>query len=1224
MQTETNSTTESSIQFPVVGIGASAGGLAAFKLFIQSIPEKSNMAYVFVQHLSPTHESNLSEILQKLSKIPVELIFDNVKLQPDHIYVIPPDKALVAVDGSLKVEPIKNKRLKTIDLFFSSLGVVHQDLAVGVVLSGALNDGTLGLQVIKANGGLTFAQSEEAAAYNSMPKNAIDSGAVDFVLPAEEIIPKLLTINHPFGNSYSKAEIKRKRPEDDEEAYKQLLTVLRVRKGVDFSNYKQSTVKRRIVRRMALNKMEKPLEYLAFLRENKSEQDALYTDMLISVTNFFRDRKFFDLLCGIILPGLLTEKSVNDPLRIWVAGCATGEEAYTFAICILEHLGEKATAKKIQIFATDVSENAISKARTGKYKETEMGGLSTTQIQRFFNKVDGGFQVNKAIRDICIFANHNLLKDPPFSNIDLVSCRNVLIYFEPVLQKRALATFHYGLNQKGYLMLGKSESIGTSTDLFEPSYLAEKVYQAKGTRGRYRNITSPRNEQTMHDYDKDVQDHGEKSLQTAVQELLLKSYTPPGVLVNSTFDVVEFRGKTDTWLFVPPGKPSFNILKLAREGLSFEIRSLLHAAKTKRISARKEGIFFKMNNVQQYVDIEVVPVLETNEEHYLILFQQNNSIILDHNSGTEIEYSGDLKAYIARNEQLEKELTQTREDMRAITEAQEAANEELQSANEELLSGNEELQSLNEELESSKEELQSTNEEITIVNTELLDRNEQLNNSRKYTEEIFNTIHDPLIILDRSLKVLRATEGYYQLFKITDDTEGRYFYDLNNKVWDVPELRKQLEEILPQQGFFKEFEVEGNFRLIGRKNMMLTARQYDTHNHETLTLMAIHDITDKRKVEKGLAEAERLLAESRERLQFAVDSAGIGAWDFNPVSKELICDKKCKELHGLPTDSTLTYAELLELIPEEDRSVLETTIEVTLQQPEDAEFNVLYRVNGEAPERPKWLKLKGKAYFNEENIATRLVGTVVDNTIEKRLQEETKELLRKKDEFISIASHELKTPITSIKALLQVVERSIAKNDPVNTEMMVQKATRQVNKLVDLITELLDVTKIHAGKLDLNISDFSIVQLIEECVEQVHDKNKGQQIEIDGASALLVHADRARVEQVIMNLINNAIKYSPDSDHMNIRVIEEDAHVKVSITDYGIGIPKDKIPQIFQRFFRVQENSRSFAGLGLGLYISAEIIKRHHGEMGLDSEVDKGSTFWFKIPKLEESSDVGK
>jgi two-component system CheB/CheR fusion protein len=1204
---------ENPLQFPVVGIGASAGGLPAFKAFIASIPENSNMAYVFVQHLSPVHESNLTEILQKETQLPVQLIVDEITLEPDHIYIIPPDSTLIAENGMLKVEPLKTKNVKVIDLFFSSLAEVHQSYAVGVVLSGHMNDGTQGLEAIKSNGGLTFAQDEDSADVVSMPNSAVMSGAVDFVLPADQIVAKILAANNPFLKPYTDLEIRDRAPEDDQEIFRQLLAILRVRRGVDFTNYKQSTLKRRISRRMALNKMEKPVEYLSFLRENKSEQDALYSDMLISVTNFFRDPKSFDLLCNVIFPSLLNQKSPSDPLRIWVAGCATGEEAYSVALCLQDYLAE-GQQRKIQIFATDVSETAIAKARAGKYVLSEMEGLSKTQIQRYFNKVEGGFQVNKTIRDMCVFANHNLLKDPPFSNIDLVCCRNVLIYFEPVLQKRALTTFHYGLNQKGFLMLGKSESIGSCTDLYATYNSQEKIYQSKGLRGRYRNITTTKKEQSFKDIDQHVSDSGEKNVHVLVNEVLLSKYTPAGVLVNSAFDVVEFRGNTDTWLFVPAGKPSFNILKLAREGLSFEIRNLLHVASTDKGVAQKEGIFFRNNGVQHYVDIEVVPIGEAVERHFLILFKSNKSIILDQGTGNESHLEGNIHAYIARNEQLEKELAQTREDMRAITEAQEAANEELQSANEELLSGNEELQSLNEELESSKEELQSTNEEITIVNTELLDRNEQLSNSRKYTEEIFNTIHDPLLILDKTLKVLRATEGFYQLFKVSDDVEGKYFYDLNSRIWDIPELRNQLEVVLKQQGFFKDVEVELNSRVIGSRIMTLTARQFETHNQEKLTLLAIHDITDKRKVEKGLAETERLLAESKERLQFAIESAGIGAWDFDPVNDEINCDHKCRELHALHRDNPFGLKEFAAIIHPDDRKDFEIAIENALANIGDGAFNAVYRIPSAGPEKPKWLKLKGKAYFNSDQVPTRLIGTVIDNSMEKSVEEETLELLRKKDEFISIASHELKTPITSLKALLQIVERSLSKDEKVDTQMMVQKASRQVNKLVDLITDLLDVTKIHAGKLDLKNSTFSILQLIEECAEQIHEKHKSQHIDITCDPEITVYADRIRIEQVLTNLINNAIKYAPDKDRIKVDVSKEPAHVKVSVTDFGIGIPEDKCPHIFERFFRVQENTKTFAGLGLGLYISAEIIKRHHGEIGLDSEVGKGSTFWFTIP----------
>jgi len=1204
-------------QFPVVGIGASAGGIEAFKLFLKSIPEKTGMAYVFVQHLHPEYDSYLPEIFQKSTKIPVSLIEDNIHLKPDHIYVIPPGNILTATDGVLKLDPIKNKKVKTIDVFFSSLAVVHQSFAVGVVLSGALNDGTLGLQSIKSYGGLTFAQSEDSAIFDSMPKSAIRSGAVDFILPADQIIEKLISINQPFRTNYTKSEIKQNEPEQDEEVFRQLLTVLRIRRGVDFTNYKQSTIKRRIVRRMALNKFEEPKEYLTFLRENKSEQDALYNDMLISVTDFFRDPKSFELLCTSIFPVLLLHKAATEPLRIWVAGCATGEEAYSMAICLQEYLGDKVSARKIQIFATDVSELAISRARTGIYRQTELDGLSSFQVQQFFDKVDGSYQVNKSVRDMCVFAHHNLLKDPPFSKIDLVSCRNVMIYLEPVLQKRALNTFHYALNERGYLMMGKSETIGSSTDLFLPVDKNQKIYQSKGPHGKYRNVTSEKSEQTLKDIDQVTQDNGgERDINKIADALLLSKYTPAGVMVNQAFDIIQFRGKTDAWLAVSPGKPSFNVLKMAREGLSFEIRNLLHMAKTKLTVVRKEGVSFRVDEGPQYVNIEVIPLSDSEEAYYLILFQ--NSILsgtsfLAENGVSSLHPQENINAWAQRIEQLEKELSQTREDMRSITEMQEAANEELQSANEELLSGSEELRSLNEELETSTEELQSTNEEITIVNNELLDRNDQLNNSRKYTEEIFNTIHDPLVILDKELVVLRATDGFYNMFRVNEeDTEGNFIYDLGNKQWNIPALRHLLEDILPDQGFFKAFEVDHVFKTIGRRIMQLTARQFDTYTNEKLTLLAIHDITDKRKVEEGLAEAERLLAESKERLHFAIESAGIGAWDFNPLTRELIWDNRNKELFGLDPTDVVGFDVFLMLIHPDDREATNDAIAKALKGVNGGEFNVEYRSIGKNDQKLRWIKSKGKAYFDKDNRATRFIGTVLDVSIEKELEESTIELLRKKDEFISIASHELKTPITSLKASLQLLDRM--KNNP--SPMMpkfLDQANRSMEKISRLINELLNVNSMKEGQLRLNKAPFIIAGMLNQCCSHVRAGGEYELV-IQGDEILQVNADEDRVEQVVVNLVNNAVKYAPDGKIIYLIIGREGNSVKISVKDTGPGIPKDKIPHLFDRYYRADYGGGQYSGMGLGLYICSEIIKRHGGTIGVDSRVGEGSTFWFTLP----------
>lgn len=1202
--------------FPVVGVGASAGGLTAFRDFLRPIPENSGMAYVLIQHMSPKHESSLPEILAQSCTIPVVFITEDTKLEPNKVYVVPPNRMITTVDGKLTLEALQNKRIKLIDRFFSSLGIVHQTFAIGVILSGTMDDGTLGLQVIKSSGGITFAQEVDSASHAGMPQNAINSGAVDFVLPAEEIVPKLMQINEPFHAHYTPEEAAKQTPEEDEEAFRQLLTVLRIRRGVDFSNYKQSTIKRRIIRRMALNKIARPDEYLRFLRDNKSEQDLLYNDMLISVTSFFRDTKSFEVLCTNVLPAILNKKTAFDPLRVWVAGCATGEEAYTLAICIHEFLGERAYTRKIQIFATDISETAIVKARSGMYRQNELAGLSAQQITQFFNKVDGHYQINKALRDMCVFAHHNLLKDPPFSNLDLVSCRNVLIYLDPVLQKRALSTFHYGLNENGYLMLGKSESVGVNADLFAAAYSHEKIYQTKGPKGRYRNITSTITERTLKDIDQDTElSVRSKDIHTLADHILLSKYTPSGVLVNMSFDVLEFRGRTEQWLVVPPGKPSFNVLKLAREGLAFELRNLLHLAKTNQLPAKKEKVFFKIDDTQHYVTIDVLPITELEEIHFLILFQaslQPVPLTVDVEPA-ELD-NASIKTLLERNAQLEKELSQTREDMRAVTEAQEAANEELQSANEELLSGNEELQSLNEELESSKEELQSTNEEITIVNTELVDRNEQLNNARRYNEEIFNTIHDPLLILDAELKVLRATDGFYRLFRLhEEDVEGKYIYDLGSKQWKIPALKTQLMSVLPKQGFVKDFEIDYHFS-IGRRILMISARQFSPHNQDQVIILAIHDITDRRRVEEGLLDAERLLAESQERLHFAMESANIGSWDFDPVSGELIWDQNCKVLHGFHPAEHVDYSRYLSQIMPEHRDMVAYATQKSLVGDANGNFNVEYRLIDTGDGKERWIKSKGKAYFNKEKIATRFIGTVLDITAEKRVELQTRELVHKKDQFIAIASHELKTPITSIKAIIQVLERSLAKGNLEKLQELTAKASAQVDKFTGLVDQLLDGTNIQVGELNLHKTFFSLLGLVQTCTKNAGYSRNDVHVEVSGSENIIVYADRDSIERVIINLINNAVKYSPKSNLVQVRVLEIDGLANVQVTDFGIGVEKRKVPFIFDRFYRVDEQSANYPGLGLGLFIAAEIIRRHNGEIGVTSEPGQGSTFWFNLP----------
>ena len=863
----------SSNLFPVVGIGASAGGLDAFKKLLKAIPEDSGMAYILVQHLDPSHKSILVDLLQKVTKIPVQEITDNVQVAPDHIYIIPSNKLLTATDGILQLSARLPKGQKNlpIDVFFTSLAEVHQRHAIGVVLSGTATDGTLGLKAIKDQGGVTFAQQQKSAAYEGMPQSAIDAGVIDFILPPEMIPPQLLLLKDAFKANPIKDN------ENDEQVqengFKQILSLLRRRRSVDFTYYKQTTIRRRINRRIAMCMKGSIAEYLAFLEANDEEQDLLYQDLLIPVTDFFRDPAIFAKLSETVFPALLKKRTGNEVLRIWIAGCSTGEEAYSIVMCFQEYMAGKASNVRVQVFATDISEIAITKARSGIYTNSEIKGLSAGRLQQFFTKTDGKFRINKTIRDACIFAHHNYLKDPPFAKIDLISCRNSLIYLEPFLQKKALRTFHYSLTEKGFLILGKSETAGQATELYNTFDKINKFYTRKEVKGNFLHVLADGTDEIIKGVNnkKDRSDINKDDFQKSADEVLLSKYVPPGVIVNEEMDIVQFRGATGMWLEPARGKPTSNLLKMAREGLAFELRNTLHKVKKSKKTLVKENIPFEFAGKEHLVAIEVIPLPDTIERYFLVVFRDISlpvDIAEEHKKENNDPGKPDTKLgkALIRNKQLQRELAQVREDMRSVTEDQEAANEELQSTNEELLSGSEELQSLNEELETSKEEVQTSNEELIVVNQELLDRNEQLNISRLYAESILTTIKEPLIILNKELNVRSANRAFYEKFQVKEDeTEGKLFFELGYKQWNIPALKKMLEKVLPQKINIVDFEVTGNFPALGERIMLLNAIQIvRDHNEQQSILIAIEDVTQKWKKNKQ----EKELAAEMEKMVF--------------------------------------------------------------------------------------------------------------------------------------------------------------------------------------------------------------------------------------------------------------------------------------------------------------------------------------------------------------------
>jgi two-component system CheB/CheR fusion protein len=843
--------------FPVVGVGASAGGMDAFKALVKAIPENSGMAFILIQHLAPQYESILPDLLQRVTKLPVVEITDNIKVLPDHIYVIPSNQVLTANDGVLQLEQrTHGERVNTIDVFFTSLAEIHQQHAIGVVLSGTGSDGTLGLKTIKDQGGITVAQDEASAAYYAMPKSAVDAEVVDFVLSPEVIPSHLLEVIRSSRLQLSDVNLS---DEVKEEAtFRQIITLLKTKHSIDFTYYKQTTIRRRILRRKALSRVESLSDYYTLLLENKTEQDALFKDILIPVTAFFRDPKTFDALCETTFPLLFKDKIEVEPIRVWVAGCSTGEEAYSMAICLHEYFGETLQDRKIQIFATDISEQVIAKARSGIYLKKDMTGVTDTRIRKFFTRIDGSYQVNKEVRQMCVFACHNFLQDPPFAKMDLISCRNVLIYMEPYLQKRAFTTFNYALNDKGFLLLGKSETPGQASEQFQQLNQHEKIYSRKPTTRKYMQVATEGSETALKRKDAHLnsRDGGKDDFGKAADEALLIKYEPVGVIINEQLDIVQFRGITSAYLEAPPGKASHNILKMAREGLAFELRNALHKAKEGKLTVKKEGI--PIGKEARSVDIEIIPLQNTIDPYFLVLFKEANEEVKNLASQKRKKRAKDdnaaTRAAALRIAYLEKELSQLREDMRAITENQEAANEELQSANEELLSGSEELQSLNEELETSKEEIQSSNEELTSLNQELLERNEQLVYARKYAEAIVTTMHEPLLVLTKDFQIRSANKSFYEKFATTEEhTEGQLFFEWGEGVWNVPVLREHLQKILPDQSHLEQFEVAATLPSLGQRVLSLNARPIiNDISSEQLILLALQDITDKKAFNNAL------------------------------------------------------------------------------------------------------------------------------------------------------------------------------------------------------------------------------------------------------------------------------------------------------------------------------------------------------------------------------------
>jgi two-component system CheB/CheR fusion protein len=822
---------EAVYRFPIVAIGASAGGLEALTSLFKELSPDLGMAFIVVLHLDPARESAVTQILSRATRMPVLQASEGTQIAPDHVYVIPPNCDMTIAHWVLHLGKRGEARSAntTIDTFLRSLAVGHGHDAIGVILSGTASDGTLGLAAIKGEAGITFAQEPSSAKYDGMPASAIASGCVDFILAPAGIAQEIARIRHHPYIADRREDGALQAGGDSDIA--QIFRLLRRITTVDFSGYKSPTIRRRIQRRMALRKIEKLKDYVALLHREREEVYALYHDLLINVTSFFRNPEAFESLKHVVYPAILQARGPSSgPIRIWVPGCSTGEETYSHAISLVEYLGEERADIPIQVFGTDLSDSAILRARAGVYKENIEADVPPLRLRRFFHRADGGYQIRKTIRDLCIFSTQNVFNDPPFSRMDLVSCRNVMIYLSQAVQKRVIPIFHYALNPTGFLMLGGTEGLlGAGSELFEMDDKKQKIYRKKlvstpvafgfsvdkpepEPNGR-RAIVSPSKSSEVLKVPMELQREADR--------LLLARYVPPAVLINHQLEILQTRGRTGSFLELPSGKASLNLLKMARPGLLFELQGAIDEARKQGFEAIRQDVRVEGDGKETIVTIRVIPFkIPTQEQHsFLIVFESGSSdearspvAGLSRTQATSLvssPSSAEEQSSLAKQfGQSQQELAATREYLQSIIESQEGTNEELQSANEEIQSGNEELQSANEELQTSKEELESANEELHTVNEEMQHRNELLTTLNNDLTNLLYSVSLPIVMVGADLSVRRFTPQAAAVLGLTSNDIGRPMPRLRLKL-DMGNLEQNMLDVI-QQVQSKQFPVQDN------------------------------------------------------------------------------------------------------------------------------------------------------------------------------------------------------------------------------------------------------------------------------------------------------------------------------------------------------------------------------------------------------------------------------
>ena len=1240
---------------PMIGLGGSAGSIPALVEFFKAMPVDSNMAFVVVLHLAPERDSTLAELLQRSTSMPVLQVQETAKVAPNHIYVIPPGKSLQSADGHLRLDDLERERGKrtAVDLFFRTLADSHGPHAAAIVLSGADGDGAIGIKRIKERGGLTVAQDPNEAEYPSMPQSAIATGMVDWILPIADLPQRLLAyvaqerqLKLPSEEGPQPAAAPPTNADAEEAALREILVHLHTRTGHDFSYYKRGTILRRIGRRMLVNGADDIVDYREFLRTHDGEAGALLQDLLISVTNFFRDSDAFAALQAH-MPQLFKGKSTNDTVRVWVTACATGEEAYSVAMLLIEHAGRLDKPPQLQVFATDLDEECVRTARAGLYPAAIEADVSEDRLRRFFLRDAHSWRVKSELREVVLFAPHDLLRDPPFSRLDLITCRNLLIYLNRDTQKRAVDIFHFALRLEGLLFLGASEAIDDADPHFSVVDKQHRLYAHRqaarfdaalpsGAGNLTRAIaahstiatTMPRaltlgsaNSEPARDTEDAIQP-GELHYQ------LIERVAPPSLVIDAAYRVVHSSASAGRFLQWSGGVPTDDLLELVHPALRIELRAALFQATQTQAEVNVLGLPMVAGGQTGAVDIQVLPASDLRAGYLLVVFNWHTTSapMRQADAASQASHASHDVDPVSRH--LERELVQMKGHLRDTVEQYETSLEELKASNEELQAMNEELRSAGEELEASREEAQSTSEELITVNQELKGMVEELGYANSDLHNLMGASAIATIFLDRGLCIKRYTPAAVELFNLLPSDLGRPLTDITHRL-EYADLKHDAARVLANLTP-RESEVSNN----DGHWFLARALPYRTlDDHIAGVVLTFVDITEQRRAAEAYKSSQEALRLSDERLRLVVDNAREYAIVSTDMERSLTTwNAGAEALFGYAAAEVLGKAIDLIFVPEDRAAGVpanETSTALTVGRALDD------RMHQRKDRSRFWASGVMMPMLDSRGVALGFVKIMRDESearVAREALEESRNALaialndneevraqlvsanEAKDAFLAVLSHELRTPLTPVVMALQILE--LRKDLDAKVRSTHDLIRRNVRIEAHLIDDLLDLTRISRGVFDIVREPIDLHEAIRGALEITEPDilNKQQHLYAAlEATEYRLEGDFNRIQQAVWNLLKNAAKFTPVGGKINLTTRSESGRFFIIVEDNGTGIDAEALPVIFDAFKQGGAwVANEFGGLGLGLAIAKATIEKHAGVLRAES-LGKGLGAMFTI-----------